>query len=551
MRATRIAITDLPEYTRATDLEEFLRPLGALKHVHIKHNARTDRSNREAVLQFHDFPVKIFGDFNEGNRNLMDRSVTLLFKETYVRLVVLDVGGERSMDTEDERVSDDAVNSVTSLNVSRVQLGTFVQEDLLYTPLTDALKGVSEAGMQLHFDDNKRRISWLIRGQYGVDFKFEFPFRYLSSQIIMEVDHEDDTYWLTFDLRHAPKIFRGAIGDVEEFGVWEWRHSRKTIWNRIVSVELCPDVDFGEHLVYRFAISAVNGSAALYRKFDRIAKICRSFHAGAPYPVNTRMRVLSELPESHAGWVDLDSLANDIPFHLFYLLQCLVSNSVMPKYAISAQFLELMPVDDSYDFTIAALEMMLVAKERVYDPVETLTSCRMTPLKAKQQVPEHCVLVRKVIVTPTRICYTVPTVKYLSPHYLTLRLNWGIACCVITLSAPRTFFVSDSLMKIWKNTWMAQTLRMSSYRESWVSWTVVSAFPPKCFSFWHSRVVSCDSILAGSLHHSPRTTLQLTRTVSVLGWVILLIFVRLESTLLDLGNVSLVLRHSALFVNTS
>jgi hypothetical protein len=64
---------------------------------------------------------------------------------------------------------------------------------------------------------------------------------------------------------------------------------------------------------------------------------------------------------------------------------------------------------------------MITSKKRVYDPcqdyvefLKVLPSMR----ERKKQIPDHCMLIRKVVVTPTRILFMAPAVSVWKQFYV-------------------------------------------------------------------------------------------------------------------------------------
>ena len=244
----------------------------------------------------------------------------------------------------------------------------------------------------------------------------------MRGDLRIERDPEDShCVFLTMVLRQPPKLFRSGFDTVEEHGLWEWSRQYQQIWQRTTHFSKFPDADFGGNLAYRFRLSPVDTDRDEKTFRNKIMALMRvNLVDPAVYMHQVvRVQVIDEIP-----WEYVDILQDrsfELSFELRFLMQALVSHGLISKYLITPGFAlavqKLQPA-----VAEAALELMHQEVEPIYDPVKNLRAAvyRVPALNSKmKKLPDHCIPIRKVIITPTRfLCMPVSVRRIYAVSYL-------------------------------------------------------------------------------------------------------------------------------------
>ncbi|KAL2198660.1 RNA dependent RNA polymerase-domain-containing protein [Corynascus similis CBS 632.67] len=107
-----------------------------------------------------------------------------------------------------------------------------------------------------------------------------------------------------------------------------------------------------------------------------------------------------------------------LPYDVRYQMEVCISRGILCEYNIEREWLEkLVEMSNASDpgtATRARLMLEYAADEGrpIYDPMELFQDCgAMSYYPTTLHIPDYCALVRKVIVTPTRIYFSTPTVE--------------------------------------------------------------------------------------------------------------------------------------------
>lgn len=141
-------------------------------------------------------------------------------------------------------------------------------------------------------------------------------------------------------------------------------------------------------------------------------------------------------------------------FDMFYSLQILLSHGFISKYAITDELLRLL-CHGNEQHSLMALEALFQRRRRISNLVtevrELLPDDPDWFVPSTKVIPNGCVMIRKVIVTPTRILFMPPTVSFCrslccftyKPHPIfSSRLKWEIEYCESITHTPIAFFAS-------------------------------------------------------------------------------------------------------------
>nr|CAG8498711.1 9679_t:CDS:2 [Entrophospora candida] len=102
-----------------------------------------------------------------------------------------------------------------------------------------------------------------------------------------------------------------------------------------------------------------------------------------------------------------------LEFDVLYLLYSVISHNYINEYNLTIEFLKLL---NSLPRETAKyiLESISGRKKRIYDPLaylqEEIKKQKNIERRAKQ-IPQHCVLMRKVVITPTTMYFLLPTME--------------------------------------------------------------------------------------------------------------------------------------------
>jgi len=116
-------------------------------------------------------------------------------------------------------------------------------------------------------------------------------------------------------------------------------------------------------------------------------------------------------------WALLDEVGKALPFDVRYQLEVCVSHGVLSEYNVKRDFIDKL-VELSHvrimEFNRARLALEYAAEDKriLYNPMELFDNeAAMRYLPTTASLPDHCALVRKATITPTRIYFSTPTVE--------------------------------------------------------------------------------------------------------------------------------------------
>ena len=241
-----------------------------------------------------------------------------------------------SADTNDIEYADD---DDQSLHASRMEIGSFVGERRLLMPHR-LERADSQVCIYLEFSMRHKKIRWVLSDTRAeCDFKFEVHLRELYELIHVEADLEGQAYWLTLDLMLPPKLYAGRYEFTEDVGMWEYTRKFGLVWHRVIQVDPCADVDFGQHLAFRFRLPCAENR-------DFIAQMVALNRQGLiANPTNFQQRMDVLYAPADGSYVDyrLDLTQAEhggLKFSVYYALLSLVTSGLMSQYLLSPAFVE-------------------------------------------------------------------------------------------------------------------------------------------------------------------------------------------------------------------
>ena len=332
-------------------------------------------------------------------------------------------------------------DSFHSLSPNSMVLGTFVNRShFRYEwPLESTMKNV-----QVYFDHSLKMLTIMFTSQ-GY-YKLELRYHELENFLVVDSDIDAGVNKVFLTVKHPPRLFK----DVEnELGLQEdvnndflqdddeaffsdsldesesdsfstdeeypdvitnfherSSHPRQSLDNCIVW-ERVPDVldsnnAWGQCFTYCFTIPCKESSqliyllAAIEKRFDKKAFYCR-------------------VKESF-GRFSSGNFPSELPFDVLYAAQSVVSLHPVVRGKVSGKFSELLQSKPS-NVVCAGLEQLKKALEqdKFCDPDKTLQAFLSqnkpsTPGFQNRLVPGHCALIKRAVITPTRLLMFPPEV---------------------------------------------------------------------------------------------------------------------------------------------
>ncbi|RIA90179.1 RNA dependent RNA polymerase-domain-containing protein [Glomus cerebriforme] len=98
-------------------------------------------------------------------------------------------------------------------------------------------------------------------------------------------------------------------------------------------------------------------------------------------------------------------------FDLLYILECNLSFNYLHEYNLNKDFFSLL-CQQQTQTAVKILETIYARKKRIYDPLSYLNSeLNIMRASSVNYIPPHCVMMRKVVITPTTMYILAPTME--------------------------------------------------------------------------------------------------------------------------------------------
>lgn len=268
-------------------------------------------------------------------------------------------------------------------------------------------------------------------------YRMDFSFKDLCNEIKLEA--EGVTYHFTLNLRHPARTWRQktiteSISDIQStktrtFRIWERvtgipldaaaadaiRKEERNKRTPVMPMALPNRINLGGWLTLRIRFEPLPYIKSEF--FDMLNELAE-YNLIPPSESSRRsaaLRVIpaSDVPEIHSH---VDRARKIQSFDVLYYLEC----------AISAHYIEEVNLDDHlYDdlnrigkidsaYPCGILSMLMSERKRVWKPKDYCLSIfekQLSKVALDLRVPEHCVAVRKVIVSPTTVYLQPPVVE--------------------------------------------------------------------------------------------------------------------------------------------
>lgn len=227
------------------------------------------------------------------------------------------------------------------------------------------------------------------------------------------------------ELKNPPRMYQGDHDTVEEHGIWAWSKDVKLVWNRVLQLfHRYAGIDIASHRVYRFKVqNTVKNLAHMLHSWNEMqVGNVRRWNGSLPNILDSRseqqvdvmpdverpIKVLTQLPYELA---DLESLDAQLPFDILFKLNVLMSHDILSKFSLTKHFVKMLHLNSQNEndmrSTAAVLEVFYMQKRKLYTPAQNFMDIRDQALEwvgnQNKLISAHCTVVRKVVVTPTRL----------------------------------------------------------------------------------------------------------------------------------------------------
>lgn len=429
----RFKVEGIHREASALDLGEYFGKFGNLVHVDLIHDKMKNKSSI-CYLLYIGYPKKLFeGESAANATKFMDQDIkihSVEADETESPGTDQDsiVSGISSIDGSSRSISGTFI-------IDSIDIGSLIEPRLLYCPRSIKY----QPAIRLNFSTDTRTFKAIIQTddcKYKIEFgfgdvdsimvessdpvalsKLQGDFSVRNQADISEIDLGTTRCWLLMVLKCSPKLFRGKHGMVEQHGMSEWRREMKTIWHRIRSFENI-DIDFENHRTFRLEMYSSPRNLKLlisrYRLFQGlISRKSRMFDEKSRtmlQNIQLPIDIIKKLPHTYED----PDLHPRISFDIKYSLRCLISNNLLSLFSITPDFLDLLS-DKDPDEVEYVLNMLIQKNHQIFYPEQDFERMEKEipdfATRKKTNAPNHCVSIRKIIVTPTRLVYVPPTIE--------------------------------------------------------------------------------------------------------------------------------------------
>ncbi|KAJ9065275.1 hypothetical protein DSO57_1021336 [Entomophthora muscae] len=393
-------ISNLPPLVTLADLRDFFNKFGDLQSINLLTDRHTNDLVGKANITFRRAPAQ---DFIHSRH----------FMQNYL-LKVHEVREEEIMEAQLVSNTDDG-----SFPLKTLMMGAFMPQKTFVSEceIRCQRRPNNSPRITINFDKYRTHIFF---NYMEHSFKVLLSLQSIGKKIALQ--RVGDDYFLTIHLRRAPKFWR-KVEDVPKSSSLTWKSSGT--WNRVttivpeatanrsttVSSPLTPyspgvrDINLGSWPVWRLLISFNSPGQA-----DDFKRILQSFHFHNL--VNLPIQHLTINVVNALGLPAPLALPPSLPFEVAYALESVLSLNYLYRRALTAEFLELVRSAPSHRVS-KIVEKIWSEEETVLDPYAYFAAELDQPsvLNPRTELPLHSARMRKVIVTPTRVCVLPPVLE--------------------------------------------------------------------------------------------------------------------------------------------
>lgn len=432
-RSIFVTITGLPPFTTPLHIRDNFFKYGNISYIEIDE----DRINgpRKAMLRFEPPPkdIALFqGEYmlsiNGGNYR-----ARVWYKESFPN------------DDKFTTPLGKPCPSSVAIKPTKVTFGVLVEPSKVI-----AMESVSSEGpefpltLTINFKKRKIFLAFPVRfvndsiSEYRVDIKFD------AIKDIHQVDPETGRPAIIFTLLDTPPIWRRKANARKTFIEGRMRWDQNELWQRAVHIgpdpkaqdslpvsldDHCQVVDLGRWTTYcveldKSVMPVWSEVETNLHDWNIKTKADPALAVAAQEKRAQVWTMLSDDISAKAGsvgeelaLVEEGGLHTSLRFDVRYQLEVCISNGIINEYNIGQDFIEKLielSKPDRLDPHRGRLVLEYAADQgkRIWRPMDLFSdTAAMTYFPTTMIIPEYCALMRKVIVTPTRIYFKTPTVE--------------------------------------------------------------------------------------------------------------------------------------------
>ncbi|CAG8567169.1 13561_t:CDS:2 [Dentiscutata erythropus] len=395
-------VTNLQGHTKAFELKDHFKLFGNVYKVTIEtfDDRGTETSKGSALVRFRPPPSQPFWnkDVTFHGRVLQleylpSKSLNLHFIDS--------ADGKRKLKEH-------------TFNAESIEMGAFLQPG---TFISEA-RFIDKVKFTL---DYKRRIIKIIFGvQYNHLFKLEIQFKDVDGEIIAECDKSRAILTVSSKFPARYWFHNGAQKATDKFN---WCYN--DCWKRKTEIRVKPRSEeerslplqlnmpnqsdqIGKWVVFRITFDFISMKNGLKEIKDMLTK-AREYNLASK---------LGEFRDYPIQVINSDSLQkyldrSKLHFDVAYMVESNITHSYLNDYNLSEDFYKILS-RQSTGIAVRILETIAARKKRIFDPLAFINNEILklfnVDVKAKY-VPPYCVMMRKVVVTPTTMYILPPSME--------------------------------------------------------------------------------------------------------------------------------------------
>ncbi|CAG8557141.1 10331_t:CDS:2, partial [Ambispora leptoticha] len=300
-------------------------------------------------------------------------------------------------------------NKGDTLPAESLEIGVYSQPNT-FVPEWNAKTNVS-----FSLDYKRKMIIIEFKFQNNL-YKVENLFQYVEGEFYIELDVEHDSRArITFATKYPGKYWildeKTKTNDKFYWSVNEMWKRRIDLFNRRDNLRMRPlepsftdgTEHFGKWVVYRitFLLDCIEG------KLTRFKEVVS--HAGE-YNLAEKQIDLGKKPLNVGRPCTKYVERRDLDFEVLYMVECCVTHNYLHDYNLNRQFFEDLK-KLSKDRAVEIMKTFFTSKTRNFNPLSELTELKKNVKGENVKPPEYCVLMRKVVITPTTMYLLLPTIE--------------------------------------------------------------------------------------------------------------------------------------------